>query len=92
MEDQKEVIGITWRCGTIGIVAVNYPNSRPRPYWQAYMGIGEGDDIDRDVREITDWGDKLSWQEAQVFFPDLQIKRYKTWDGPELKSFYVKKK
>jgi hypothetical protein len=85
-----EVIGATWRCNTIGIVAVNYPNNLPRPYWQAYIGVIKGFNQEKDITDVIEWGDKLSWQEAQAFFPDLHIKRYKTYPMLDLGAYSKK--
>ena len=76
---EVKILNSTWRCGTIGIVAVDYPESLPTPYWQAYIGIGKGLSQELDVNWIVEIGDKLTWQEAQVFFPEQDITKYKTY-------------
>lgn len=68
------ILRSTWRAGLIGFVAVDYAESG---YWQAYIGIGKGINQDKDARDIAVWGEKLSWLEAAVFFPELDITKYK---------------
>ncbi|SRR5258706_2710779 len=102
-EKMNEILGFTWRNGVIGIVAVNYPDSLPRGYWQAYIGVAQpiivggltelkgtgplGLSEQKQLEYIAALGDKLSWQEAQVFFPELNIKSYKTY--PTVKRFEI---
>lgn len=88
-----KIVGIEWRSGidSVCIVAVEYGK-----YWQAYIGASRQSfhGVDWEVNpsydepehhEITEkrtaeHGCKLSWHEAQAFFPNLDIERYKTYN------------
>lgn len=64
----------------VGVVAVDYPESG---YWQAYIGVSRGWQEEADVHNIAEWGSKLTWQEAQGFFPTIDITKYKTYSKHE---------
>lgn len=92
-----KIIKSEWRSGadSVCIVAVQYEF-----YWQAYIGasritrfltpdplspIVENEHPMTTEKRVAEHGCKLSWEEAQVFFPDLNIKNYKT--HPECQAF-----
>lgn len=90
-----KIVKIAWRSGidSVCIVAVEYGH-----YWQAYIGanrikhyesvsilINEPEPHQVTEQRTAEHGCKLSWQEAQAFFPELDIKRYKT--HPECEAF-----
>ena len=67
----KKIIQTQWRCGTIGIVAVERDAG-----WCAYIGIVPGTDEETDAQYVADWGEKLTEEEAVGFFPSLKNKTY----------------
>ena len=86
-----KILRTAWRSGidSVCIVAVDYGN-----YWQAYIGasrvrhyesisilINEPEPHEVTEQRTAEHGCKLSWQEAQAFFPDLDIEKYKTYNG-----------
>lgn len=90
-----KILRTAWRSGidSVCIVAVDYGN-----YWQAYIGasrvrhyesisilINEPEPHEVTEQRTAEHGCKLSWQEAQAFFPDLIIQNYKT--HPECQAY-----
>ncbi len=75
-----DIIDATWRSGreTVGIVAYKTALHDPKlEQWCAAIGPATTGSETYDAQQIAEWGCKLSWQEAQVFFPRLPIKKYK---------------
>ncbi len=76
-----EVIQAEWRTdrwGTIGIIAYKTGQHDPSlGQWCAAMGVARNDNLPLDEQEVAGYGCKLSWQEAQAFFPSLDITKYK---------------
>lgn len=74
---ENQILAIEWRAAvdTVGFVAVTYGR-----YWQAYVGVSRGWDEKSDAIYIAENGAKLSWTEAQAFFPQLNIVEYKTYN------------
>lgn len=62
----------------IAYVAAETDQHLPKPTWQAYVCIVEGQDEKEDEQWTCHHGAKLSRLEAAGFFPKLDIKKYKT--------------
>lgn len=77
---KKEILGVEWRASIVCIIAVNYPEDG---YWQAYIGVKPSGafsmPFDAEVTKhwTINYGDKLSTDEAMVFFPHLDRSKYK---------------
>lgn len=81
-----EIVAVEWRSAgrSVCFVAVQYEH-----YWQAYVtaakeqlfvaGFFMPEDPAMTERYCADEGAKLSWNEAAVFFPGLDITQYKTY-------------
>lgn len=60
----------------IGIVAIE--SYAPEGHWKAYIGLGTGNDEERDAEYIARVGMPLgNAQAAAAFFPQLDVKKYK---------------
>lgn len=57
---------------TVGIIAKELEIG----YWVAYIGVGLGRNEEEDRNSILGWGNKLSKDQAQGFFPNIDIKKY----------------
>jgi len=78
MDSLYTIIDSKWFSGQIGIVAIRTGLHDPlSAEWKAYIGIGHGRNVDADEQHIAAWGSPLSPQEAQGFFPYLDIDKYK---------------
>lgn len=77
----REILGSTWftdKNGTIGVVAVITSTHDPeKREWKAHISIARGWDKQNDERLIAEWGSALSQDVAHVFFPYLDITKYK---------------
>jgi hypothetical protein len=80
----NDILQVEWRSGTgtVGFVAYETPTPANPRLWCAACGPLEMDTVnppteDDDALRIANYGCKLSWQEAQAFFPDLDIRDYK---------------
>lgn len=63
----------------VAIVAViNYHNSKPRD-WAVYIGtsMSQEGDMEKDIAFIARYGVKISYDDAQYYFPD--ISQYVSW-------------
>ena len=67
----KKIIQAQWRCGTIGIVAVERDKG-----WCGYISIVPGTDEETDAQYVADWGEKLTKEESAGFFPALKDRPY----------------
>lgn len=89
MPSSLNIVGVQWRsgAGSVCFVAVEYGE-----YWQAYVGPEKVAPVEfgllayqmvhleaETINAVATHGAKLSWQEAEAFFPDLNILRYKTY-------------
>ena len=80
----REILDYTWRAGRVGLIIVKFSDT----YYQGYIGIGNGIDIDADLIKIALYGDKLTYEEAHAFFPTLvhQFGIFKTLYGKKANS------
>jgi hypothetical protein len=64
--------------GQIGVVAIRTGRHDPQSAeWKAYIGIGEGLDVEADEQHIAALGSPLLPEEAHGLFPYLDIDKYK---------------
>ena len=81
IDTTMDIIAAEWRSGAygdIGIVAYKTADHNPSlGQWCAAMGVARNDNLPLDEQEVAGYGCKLSWQEAQAFFPQLDITKYK---------------
>lgn len=61
----------------IGVIAVE--TFEPTREWKAYIGCGAGITQKTDEQQIARHGSELSPDEAQGFFPNLDIAKYKQY-------------
>lgn len=61
----------------IGIVAVE--TYEPTGEWKAYIGIGAGINSEHDKQQVATYGSGLTPEQAQGFFPNLDIAKYKKY-------------
>jgi hypothetical protein len=61
----------------IGVVAVE--TYEPTGEWKAYIGMGAGVNKSTDEQQIARHGSGLLPQQAQGFFPNLDIEKYKKY-------------
>lgn len=79
---EYKILGTRWwtpRSDTIGIVAVRTNTHEPEDVleWKAYLGTAAGHDWQFDGQFVAKWGAALQPEEAQGFFPNLDITKYK---------------
>lgn len=74
----------------VGVVAIRTNDHEPGApdEWKAYIGFGMGMDANTDRQTIAARGAGLSPEEADGFFPYLDIKRYKR-DGEDNEGIVV---
>jgi len=88
MEEYKILDSHWWTNGTlahmvldfnttacVGIIAVETYTDQ----WKAYIGVGYGRDKHIDEQNVARYGSSLSPEEAQGFFPNLDIEKYKPY-------------
>ena len=70
LDDGRKVIRWIWMNGrdTIGAVAVQLDG---RNEWTAYLGAGQGQNEEADVKKIADYGFRLSKEVAEAMFPHI---------------------
>lgn len=76
MDREPAIVGVAWRYGRwcVGVVLVDAPFEGLR----AYIGPAAGDDPAADARDIARWGARLTFREAQAFFPAIDRERWST--------------
>lgn len=89
MQEDLKILKMEWRSALMstGIIAYATPRPNKENLWSAAIGYMENtvimgvivpNDEDEEAQYIAQNGAKLSWKEAQAFFPDMDIKNYKT--------------
>lgn len=92
--DKYQILAVKWRSArhTVGFVAYATGNPTQEGEWNSVVGylprlllptgqlITNDDDDELESQYIAAHGAKLSWQEAEVFFPELDITKHKYYE------------
>ncbi len=75
-----KILAAKWRTGGTGCVGfIAIETLAFDGEWKAYVGVASGLNIAADEQHIAAYGCALEPQEAQVFFPHLDIAKYKAY-------------
>jgi len=73
---KKSIVGYVWFTSTncVGIVLTRTEQEE----YKAFIGLASGKNIQRDIRQIADWGAKFPYREAISL-----ITQFGTWISPK---------